>query len=81
MHIEFSSHFEPELKEIINRLKLDAHLFNSFNVNGETVTLSGEREELEKILEHKPDDFQQGPNGASADHFKKILALVRAHLR
>jgi hypothetical protein len=81
MHIEFSSHFEPELKEIINRLKLDAHLFNSFNVNGETVTLSGEREELEKILELKPEDFYQGQKGDTGDHFKKIIALVRAHLR
>lgn len=81
MHIEFSSHFEPELREVINRLKLDAHLFNSFNVNGETVTLSGEREELEKILELKPEDFRQGQNGDTEDHFKKIIALVRAHLR
>lgn len=79
MHIEFSSHFEPELKEIIDRLKLDAHIFNSFNVNGETITLSGEREELEKILDHKPEDFQQGQ--PETDHYKKIIALVRAHLR
>jgi len=81
MHIEFSSHFEPQLKAVINRLKLDAHLFNSFNVNGETVTLSGEREELEKILDLKPEDFQQDQSSNAEDHFKKIIALVRAHLR
>ncbi|HEY1005575.1 MAG TPA: hypothetical protein VGD92_00295 [Sphingobacteriaceae bacterium] len=79
MHIEFSAQFEPELREIITRLNLDAHLFNSFNINGETVTLSAEREELEKIVEHPPESFGEG--GANAEHYRKIVALVRANLR
>jgi hypothetical protein len=81
MHIEFSAHFEPELREMISRLKLNAHLFNSFNLNGEAVTLSGEREELEKILEHPAAEYQEGEVQGSKDDYRKIVAIVRAHLR
>jgi hypothetical protein len=81
MHIEFSAHFEPELREMISRLELDAHLFNSFNVNGEAITLSGEREELEKILDHPADEYHEGEVQGSRDDYRKIIAIVRAHLR
>ncbi len=80
MHIEFSAQFEPELREIISRLNLEAHLFNSFNINGETVTMSAEREELEKIILHQP-DISGGETSGSSDHYRRIVATVRAHLR
>jgi hypothetical protein len=81
MHIEFSAQFEPELREIISRLNLEAHLFNSFNINGETVTMSAEREELEKILLHQPELSGEGEASGSSDHYRRIVATVRAHLR
>ena len=82
MHIEFSKHYEPELNEIISRLSLDAHLFNSFNVEGETVTLSGEPLELEKIVQIDIAKFSNaGTAQETVNNIKKIIGIVREQLR
>lgn len=84
MHVEFSSHFETDLKRVVDHLALEAHIFNSFNSTGETVVLSAERDELEKILEVDEHDFVKtgnaGDKGTLQKNFKNIKAIVRAHL-
>ncbi|HEY1025139.1 MAG TPA: hypothetical protein VGE26_08250 [Sphingobacteriaceae bacterium] len=79
MHVEFPSHFGADLKMVIDHLKLEANIFDSFSSTGETVVLSAEREELEKIVEADGEDFQF-PNDNVRVSFKNIRAIVRAHL-
>lgn len=58
MHIELAPKYGPGLNTIISRLGLEAHLINSFNASGETVTLSASKEDLERILEATEKNFE-----------------------
>ena len=57
MHLELNPKYKAGLENIIRHMGIDAHLINSFNASGETVTLSASRETLERILEASEDDF------------------------
>jgi hypothetical protein len=74
MHIELSPKFAPGLTNIINHLHLEAHLINSFNASGETITLSASKEDLDKILQATDQDFQPNP-GSNHDETGSIVTL------
>ena len=57
MHLELNPKYKAGLENIIRHMEIDAHLINSFNASGETITLSASRETLERILEASEDDF------------------------
>lgn len=58
MHIELAPKYGPGLLSLIAQLNLEAHLINSFNASGETITLSAGKDELERILEATEEDFK-----------------------
>lgn len=62
MHLELNPKYKAGIENIIRHLGIDAHLINSFNASGETITLSASREILEKILEASEDDFEFDKN-------------------
>lgn len=80
MHIELAPKYGPGLNSIISRLGLGAHLINSFNAGGETVTLSASKDELEKILEATDEDFDVD-NTADSDYPPVTLEGLKAILK
>jgi|GEM_PF-1084531 len=77
MHIELSAKYKSGLNNIIRNLEIDAHLINSFNASGETITLSAIREDIERILEASEDDFNSAEstdaNPVTLEDLKNIL--------
>jgi hypothetical protein len=67
MHIELAPKYRQGLENIISSLDLDAHIINSFNASGETITLSVTKEELEVIL------------GAGEEHFETTESVDESH--
>jgi hypothetical protein len=57
MHIELAPKYASGLKNIIESLGLEAHIINSFNAGGETITLSVSKDEIDKILQAEESDF------------------------
>lgn len=60
MHIELSPKYGSGLRNIIENMDLDAHLIDSFNAGGETITLSVTKEDLDKILQAEETHFTTG---------------------
>lgn len=81
MHIELAPKYGPGLNSIISRLGLEAHLINSFNASGETVTLSATKEDLERILEATEKDFEPLDNDADRDYPPVTLEGLKAILK
>ena len=81
MHIELAPKYGPGLNRIIANMGLDAHLINSFNASGETVTLSASKEDLEKILEASEAEFTPLPNEPENDFPPVTLEGLKAILR
>lgn len=78
MHIEFPSQYEPALSMIVEHLKVEAHLFNSFNSSGETVVLSAERDQLEEIADAADSLLADETH---KDVIKKIQGIIKGSLR
>ncbi|HEX8378144.1 MAG TPA: hypothetical protein VF602_10010 [Pedobacter sp.] len=83
MHIELSPKYGPPLENIISKLGLEAHLINSFNASGETITLSASKEELEKITTANQEDFESN-DVISAEHalvtLEGLKSIIKDHL-
>lgn len=81
MHIELAPKYKPGLNNIINNMRLNAHLINSYNASGETITLSASREDLEKILEATEEDFESTEEQLQDDNLPVTLEGLKAILR
>ncbi len=83
MHIELAPKYGPPLENLISKLGLVAHLINSFNASGETVTLSASKEVLEKILTASQEDYESN-DVLSAEHalvtLEGLKSIIRDHL-
>ncbi len=83
MHIELAPKYGPPLENLISKLSLEAHLINSFNASGETITLSASKEELEKILNGTEEDFNSN-DVLSAEHalvtLEGLKSIIKDHL-
>lgn len=81
MHIELSAKYKSGLTNIIKNLEIDAHLIDSFNASGETITLSASREEIEQILEAGEDDFNSPEsNEANTVTLQTLKELLKDQL-
>ena len=81
MHIELAPKYGPGLGNIIAHLKLDAHLINSFNASGETITLSTSKEDLDRILEATEEHFKPVEGEQNEDFPPVTLEGLKAILR
>ena len=72
MHIELAPKYEQGIINIITNLNLEAHIINSFNASGETVTLSADKEELEQILNATESDFESAGNVRSEENHPPV---------
>lgn len=81
MHIELAPKYGPGLNSIITRLGLEAHLINSFNASGETITLSTTKEDLEKILAATEEDFKPLDDEPEHDYPPVTLEGLKAILK
>ena len=83
MHIELAPKYGPPLENLISRLNLEAHLINSFNASGETITLSASKDELEKILNSEESDFRSN-DVISAEYalvtLEGLKSIIKDHL-
>lgn len=80
MHIELSAKYKSGLANIIDSLEIEAHLIDSFNASGETITLSANREDIERILEANEEDFHFDDSNADAVTLDGLKDLLRDQL-
>ena len=81
MHIELAPKYRNGLDNIIANKGLSAHIINSFNASGETITLSASKEEMEKILEATEEDFVSGEEQSPEHSYPVVLEGLKAILR
>lgn len=81
MHIELAPKYRNGLDNIIARKGLSAHIIDSFNAGGETITLSASKEDLEKILEATEEDLESVEGESGEDSFPVVLEGLKAILR
>jgi hypothetical protein len=81
MHIELAPKYRDGLDNIIAHKRLSAHIINSFNASGETITLSASKEDLEKILETTEEEFQSGEDKSQEHYSPVVLEGLKAILR
>ena len=81
MHIELAPKYRNGLDNIIARKGLSAHIIDSFNAGGQTITLSTSKEDLEKILEATEEDFESVEGKSREDSFPVVLEGLKAILR
>lgn len=80
MHIELSAKYKPGLHNIIKNLEIDAHLIDSFNASGETITLSANREDIERIFDASEQDFNFDEPNADAVTLDELKELLKDQL-
>ena len=84
MHLELSPKYEQGLNAIIDRLGIEASISNSFNAGGETIILSADREDVERIVALSEDDFKISEAGQERTHpadFSEIKKVIEEQLR
>ena len=80
MHIELAPKYGPTLSSIISHFGLEAHLINSFNASGETITLSASKDDLERILQASEADLEPLSDNQN-DHPPVTLEGLKAILK